>query len=354
MVRLLQLFIFIPTFLAIYFSVNYYVYFRILGLLEIPKSFLHYSIFIALALSYILAVMLERFFHSIFTRSFYALASVWMGVMFFLFSTLIIYELLNPLFKFNPRTAGIIIIIFVSLISLFSIINAIQLKTNHVSLDGFGAELKVVQLSDIHAGTIKNSKYLHNLVDKVNKLNPDMIFITGDLVDGSGPLRYDSYDPLKALNAKTFFIHGNHETYEGLEPVEEIINKLNFTLLKDSVVTYKGIQIAGLNFTEDIIKMNTSLNSLIIDNSIPSILLNHAPILAKEASLKGFNLQLSGHTHNGQIFPFNLLVKMQFKYLNGLYKIDNMFLYVSPGTSTWGPPMRLGSTNEITVFNLKK
>ena len=276
-----------------------------------------------------------------------------MGILIFAFSTLLIFEIINIFYKVDPNIAGIIILVFVSIISLYSLLNSLNTDIVAIDLEGFGKEMKIVQLSDVHVGTMKNSKYLTELVSKVNDLKPDIVLITGDLVDGSGPLHYESYQPLENLESKTFFIHGNHETYENLVGVENIIEKLNITLLKNEVVQYKDVQIAGIEFTERKEIVKESIENLNIISSKSSVLMTHVPLGYEEASKKGFNLMLSGHTHNGQIYPFNLLVRIAFKHIKGQYFVDEMMHYVSPGTSTWGPPMRLGSRNEITVFNTK-
>ena len=117
---------------------------------------------------------------------------------------------------------------------------------------------------------------------------------------------------------------------------------------------FKGIQIVGVQYAIEHEHLKKTLGKLKIDKKKPSILLYHMPAEIPAADEKGVSLILSGHTHFGQIFPHTLLVKLVFPYILGLYKLKNMFLYVSPGTGTWGPYMRLGSTNEITVIELKK
>ena len=116
----------------------------------------------------------------------------------------------------------------------------------------------------------------------------------------------------------------------------------------------KGIQFVGIGYSDDKKLIKKKLGRLKIAKNKPSVLLYHVPLGMEHAKKKGIDLQLSGHTHKGQVFPFNYLVMIEFRYLAGLYDIDGMKLYVSPGTGTWGPPMRLGSRNEITVLKLRK
>jgi uncharacterized protein len=119
------------------------------------------------------------------------------------------------------------------------------------------------------------------------------------------------------------------------------------------MVECKGIQVIGSEYSFDQNHMKKVINELKIRNDMPSIVLNHLPREIESAAEAGIGLQLSGHTHAGQMFPFNYLVRLMFKYMHGLYNYQGTYLYVSPGTGTWGPPMRLGSRCEITYITLK-
>jgi hypothetical protein len=250
-----------------------------------------------------------------------------------------------------------VLLLIVSSITLYSFINARVLNVEHVSLSikNLKTPLKIVQLSDIHVGTINNFSYLEKIVEKVNAENPDLVFITGDLFDGSAPIIPETLKPLDDLSAKTFFSTGNHEAYEGIEKVRITLANSSVTLLENSLFIQDGIQIIGAN--DPSIQPKKSLQKILevlpIDRGVPTILMYHQPKDWVVAQKFGIDLQLSGHTHNGQIFPFNLLVKIPFPNIKGLYTKDNVYLYTSPGTGTWGPPLRFGSRSEITVFHLE-
>jgi predicted MPP superfamily phosphohydrolase len=152
------------------------------------------------------------------------------------------------------------------------------------------------------------------------------------------------------LKAKTFFVTGNHESYLGIDNVEKVLSSTNVDFLEDRMAEYKGLQIIGMNFGESF--NGPDLSKVKFDSSKPSVLLYHSPSGVEESSKAGISLQLSGHTHAGQIDPFNLILKLFYPAISGLHKFGNMYLYISPGTGTWGPPIRVGSLNEITVLNL--
>jgi len=278
-----------------------------------------------------------------------------MGVLFLLFSSLLVYELIR-LFVVIPKFyAGVGILLLVVLISLYALINAsfVITKNVDVTLEGLKSDLKVVQLSDIHVGTVRKTKFLERIVFRTNELNPDVVFITGDLVDGSGPLHKGMFDALKELKAPAFFVIGNHEVYEGLDKVFELLSDTSIKVLRNEVVVFKDVRIVGVDYSESKAYLGNVLEKLDINKTKPAILLFHNPISLDAAANNGIDLQLSGHTHNGQLFPFSLLVKLVYKYSVGLHNYKDMQIYISPGTGTWGPPMRLGSRNEITVINLK-
>ncbi|MBU4502353.1 MAG: metallophosphoesterase [Nanoarchaeota archaeon] len=355
--RILQLSIFISIFSLIVLGLHYYVLFRIFGLLSLKKSYLSHLIVIGLSFSFVAANFLVSKQFNLFTRAFYAVSSSWMGILFFLFSTLIIYEVLKFFIKFDPKHVGMTILIIVGIISIFSIINAQFVTVRTVSIPDFPEKLRAVQITDMHIGTLYNHGYIKNVVDNVNKLDPDVVFITGDLVSGGAKLRPGMFDELKKIKAKTFFVYGNHEFYEDLKEFDKVFSTTGIKILHDEVVEFNGVQILGTEFFQGGgfhgesggIPLKELLEKVKVSEEKPLIILKHIP-----GGLEGSNadLILSGHTHAGQIFPFTVFTRMATKYVSGLYKDGKTNIYVSAGTGTWGPPMRFGSRNEITLFEL--
>ena len=316
-------------------------------------SFLAFGTF-----SYLLFHIIESFFPSFVTRKLYYVAASYLGIIFISFFIILAYELIKLVFKFNIPIINSLVVALILLISVFSLINGAKIHTiNHELTFDYSAEnFTFVHLTDIHLGSIRDQNYLDDVVDKTIAAKPDVVFITGDMFDGTAPLSDEMLEPFNRLKVPIYFSLGNHEQYEGLSKVIEVLEKTNITILDNKVEHFKGIQLIGVDFSESKTNLEFILPNLKYNSSVPTILLSHAPDGFTYASSNGVDLMLSGHTHGGQIFPFNFLVRLRYKYVEGLHKLNNSFLYVNPGTGTWGPPMRLGSDNEIAVFkiNFKK
>ncbi len=227
--------------------------------------------------------------------------------------------------------------------------------------DGF----RIVQLTDIHIGPTIKRNFVETIVRQVGDLRADLIAFTGDLVDGSVRWLRDDVAPLKELSAPhgKFFVTGNHEYYSGVEPWMEEADRLGFTMLVNEHRligrSEKSLVLAGVTDYGggDFLASHVSNPAAAIANS-PSdsvkILLAHQPKSIVEASRAGYDLQLSGHTHGGQFFPWDGMARLIQPYIKGLHKHENTFVYVSRGSGYWGPPLRLGIPPEITVITLKQ
>lgn len=355
MPRIIQYVMFISLFFAGFLVLNYYVFFGMYFLLDLPMTNGFYLIMLVAALSYPVSTIFERIMSNNITRIFYSAASAWMGISFYLLFLLIIYLALSFFVQMPRTTVGILIILLTALISGYSIYNSYLLKIKEIKIPikGLHADLKVVHLSDIHIGSIRNSGYMRRIVNETNKLNPDVVFITGDVVDGSAKLHKHTFKDIDRLNSPVFFVTGNHELYEGIGEVFRVLGGTKLRILRNEVVEFNQIQVVGVEYSFERNHLKNTLKRLEIDKDKPSILLYHLPKGLKESNEAGIDLQLAGHTHNGQMIPFNFLVKLMFPYISGLYEYKGTKLYVSPGTGTWGPPMRLGSNCEITLIKLK-
>lgn len=349
--------IFISIFLIIYLGMHYYVFWRLGYLLSIKQKIWHYIPLLILTVLFPVASIIERSFSNGFIRAFYTISAIWIGMIFFLFFSLVIFEIFNAFIKIPKYEAGIFILIAAGIITFISIITAlnISIQTIQIPMENLDKDYKIVQLSDVHIGTVHNSRYLKNIVADVNSIDPDFVVITGDLFDGSGKLVEYNISSLNDINADIFFVTGNHERYIGLDEVFGLLNKTKIKIIRNQVIDYGGIQIVGVDDGEnEFTKENPVLKGLEISKSMPSILLFHRPIGLEDANNAGIDLQLSGHTHRGQMFPFTIFVKLFYPKDHGLYKYKDLNLYVSQGTGTWGPPMRFLSRSEITVINLVK
>jgi predicted MPP superfamily phosphohydrolase len=216
----------------------------------------------------------------------------------------------------------------------------------------------------LHIGLEIRHAFVDDVVQKTNAMNPDMIVLTGDMVDGSVEHLREHAAPLAALKAKhgVYFVTGNHEYYSGADEWIAEFRRLGIRVLRNERVEIDvpgaGFDLAGIddwsahNFgAHHGADLKRALSER--DDSRAVILLAHNPKAGEEAIEHGVDLQLSGHTHGGQIWPFNYAVRLTTPWVKGLYQEGNTQIYVSPGTGYWGPPMRLGTTAEITKVVLR-
>jgi predicted MPP superfamily phosphohydrolase len=225
------------------------------------------------------------------------------------------------------------------------------------------AGFRIVQISDLHLGPTLGKRFTEKVVARTNALAPDVVALTGDFVDGNVATLRGAVEPLSGLKPReaTFFIPGNHEYYWGVEAWMREFSRLGAAiLLNEHAVIRRGgsaLVIAGVadynaghmipEHASDPVKALRGAPA-----GAPRILLAHHPESHLDAEPAGFQLQLSGHTHGGQFFPFSLLVRMTHRHCKGLYRIGEMWLYVSRGTGYWGPPIRFGVPAEITLIRL--
>jgi uncharacterized protein len=216
----------------------------------------------------------------------------------------------------------------------------------------------VVQLSDIHLGHIWGAPFLEKLVSESKAQNPGAVFITGDLFDGADGRLDSLVAPLDGLQAPrgVYFITGNHETYLGVNRAFAALEKTKARILNDEMVTLDGLQIIGVAYprrgeSKDLAEVAKKLG---YDPKLPSILLFHSPAQTERVKAAGISVQLAGHTHYGQIFPFQFVTWRVFgKYYRGLHVEGDYTLYTSSGAGTWGPAMRTGNRAEIAVLHLE-
>jgi predicted MPP superfamily phosphohydrolase len=239
-------------------------------------------------------------------------------------------------------------------ISFYAISNGYRLKVKNIRIPikGLKSEFRLIQLSDVHIGPIRNQSFLEKVVQCCNEISSDLIVITGDLFDGSSKIDENISKTLNKLKSPILFIPGNHDYFQGMDDVVKVLNETKIKVLRNEVYRVGELQILGVDYSYQSNYLESTLKKLSYDKDKPCLLLYHLPDEFKVASNEGINLQLSGHTHHGQFYPFNLIVKIRFQFLKGLYKMGETFLYVSPGTGTWGPPMRLGSRSQITSITL--
>jgi uncharacterized protein len=218
------------------------------------------------------------------------------------------------------------------------------------------AGFRILQLSDLHVGPTIRRRFVDAVVNRANALQPDLIAVTGDVADGLVPDLRDHVAPLGRLHAPhgTYFVTGNHEYYWDVRGWTRELERLGLNVLSNEhrVVT-RG---AGRLLLAGVTDLSAASDPVGAARGAPPsdvrVLLAHQPRSAYAAQAAGYDLQLSGHTHGGQYFPFNLLVRLFEPFVAGLHRLESMWLYVSRGTGYWGPPLRLGAPAEITVLEL--
>lgn len=223
----------------------------------------------------------------------------------------------------------------------------------------------IVQISDLHVGPTIKRPYVEDVLEKISRLNPDLIAVTGDLVDGSVKYLKSELQPLKDMIAPygTFFVTGNHEYYSGVDQWLDETDRLGMKNLINSneLISKAGDQIAIAGITDlrahqikPAHRSDPELALRSVPEDITKIVLAHQPNSIHSVHETGADLQLSGHTHGGQFWPFTYPVKMTHPYIAGLHDHQGTQIYVNRGTGYWGPPLRIGVPAEITLIRLKK
>jgi uncharacterized protein len=369
MARVIYFALFLLLMVLVYFFSHYYIYLRLSKVLNINKKIILVGI-IALALLFFLANFLIRTFDNTLSRAIYFISATWIGVLLFLIIGFALVDLIyfissNSGKTLDYKTLSFVMLVLVVLISGYALYNARSVKINEVTIKVNNLpndinNLKILQMSDLHLGAVNSADFMEKLVERSNSLEPDLVLITGDVFDGTTGINEEMVAPLKNLKSKygTYFTTGNHETYAGLDESVRLIELQNVTVLRNEIKNISGVQLIGIDYpaSDEFSQNNTELAKLKnqIDKNKTSILMYHSPSGLQESVNAGINLQLSGHLHNGQVFPFSLLQRVLFKYVSGQYKIQETNLYVSQGAGTWGPPMRLGSHSEIALITLKR
>jgi uncharacterized protein len=312
----------------------------------------------------------------------------WIGLLFMgLFSSLLVLTALRDVLLLLLRVAnlalsaarplealtaetGVAVPLVGIAITLLGFLNArrtARVVMVEIPLRGLPAGLQgftIAQISDIHVGPTIKRRYLERIVESVNRLKPDLVAITGDLVDGSVAELASQVEPLRRLVSRygSFFVTGNHEYYSGVDAWVAELERLGIRVLHNEhvVIERAGARLVvagvpdfgGRHFHESHRSDPQQALAGAPPDAAARVLLAHQPRSAPAAAKAGFDLQLSGHTHGGQFLPWNFLVRLQQPFTAGLHKVEQLWVYVSRGTGYWGPPKRFGAPSEITQLKL--
>jgi len=374
--RVINFIIFFVIVLLIYSLANYYIFIR--GLQAIPQHsrwrIPYQALFLFLALSYIMGRFLEKIWLSVISDIFVWIGSFWLAMFFYFLLIVVVIDLVRLINHWFPffqlitdnyvklKQVTFFVSIGIVLVTvLYGYINACSFRVRKLDLtiakQTNMKKMNIVAVSDIHLGTIVGRKRFYKIVNKINELNPDLILLPGDIVDENlAPvIRKNLGEALLHLKSKfgVYAITGNHEYIGGVESAVNYLEQHGVTLLRDSVVkVIDSIYIVGRedrSIRQFNGKQRKKLVELMrnVDKNFPVILMDHQPFGLNEAEENGFDLQLSGHSHHGQLWPINFITNAVYEKSWGYLKKGSTHIYVSCGVGTWGPPVRIGSRPEI-------
>ena len=376
--------VFFTIFFTIYTALNYYIFIRGWQALS-SMAFLrpyYIIIFVLVAYGYVFSKMLYKFLPPLVYDIWLGVGAIWFAFLVYFILLLLgldLIRLVESFYHFLPnyiynnyeltkKITGIVIIALVGLIVFLGNLNKrdITIKTLELQLpkgDGKLSELNIVAASDIHLSPIDGERLLMGIVDKMNSLNPDIILLSGDIVDDKAEVLEQRKigESFKRLNPKygIYTINGNHEFINGVDSSVRYAEHLGMKVLRDEfIIIDSSFYIVG---REDV-SMNSftgrkrkTLEDIMssINSELSKILLDHTPVKLEQAEKNGIDIQLSGHTHHGQIWPANVITNMIYEISWGYKKKGKTHYYVTSGAGTWGPPVRTGSKSEIVNIKIK-
>jgi uncharacterized protein len=301
-------------------------------------------------------------------RTLYRIAAVWLGIVSFLFfaagASWVVFGV-TQLASVDVNFHGIVEVLYASAVlsGLAGVLNAgwTRIRRITVRLENLPETWRgrtAALVSDLHLGHVRNASFLRRIVAKVMRENPDAVFLAGDLYDGTAIDAVKAAEPLRNLRAPqgTYFVAGNHEQFGDDSRYLQAVGNAGVRVLHNEKVDVDQLQIVGVPYNQASRDEHFQrvLRQIGVDRNRASILLTHAPDRPHIAEQEGISLQVSGHTHRGQFFPWTWMARRIYRqFVYGLSRIGRMLIYTSSGAGTWGPPLRLGSSPEIVFFQFE-
>ncbi len=321
-----------------------------------------------LSVSFIAASLLAHQYFNPLVRALYTAASVWLGLLsFFFLAACACWIVYGVPFLFGVHLdkrmlaqlcfgAGLLAGIWAMINAAWTRVVRITLKLPNLPASWRGRTAALV--SDLHLGHVRNQGFLRRIVRKLSQLRPDILFIAGDMYDGTVVDLAPLEKPWAEFSAPfgAYFITGNHEQFTSPAKYLEAVRQSGIRVLENEKVVVEGLQIVGVHYHDstNVERFRSILRQVAVDRGAASILLVHNPNRLPVAAEAGISLQLSGHTHRGQYFPFTAVVSRIYgEFAYGLHYFRELAVYTSCGVGTWGPPMRLGSNPEIVLFRFE-
>jgi hypothetical protein len=318
-----------------------------------------------LSVSLVLTSFLAFRYSNLAVRCLYTVAASWLGIFYlFILASILcwVFYGLTKLFHLSLNEKILIeILLGMALVaSLYGFINAGVIRMTQISLQlphlpSAWKGKTAVWVSDTHLGQVRKEGFARQIANKINILHPDIVFIGGDLYDGGAVDLDKMVEPFSQISVPygIYFITGNHEEFYDNTPYLDAVRRAGIRVLYNEKVDLDGLQIIGVDYRDSSKEeqFRTILQKMGIDPHQPSILLKHAPFHLQVAKEQGISLQLSGHTHQGQVFLFRFITSKVYQgYDYGLKWFGHLLVYTSSGAGTWGPPIRLDTKPEIVVI----
>ena len=363
---------FLVVFLSLWTLIHVYAVWRLATLPLVVAHVPRWLVIAAVAFlwaAYPLARILDRQGVKFLPRPLEFIGADWMGVMFLLVSALLLADVVTGFGHFMPRIAGGVRTGAVGVAAALSLVAIVQgmrdpiVRDYAVPMPGLPRErdrLVMVELSDVHLGTLIGERWMARQVARVNALKPDVIVVVGDLIDGNVGEVEPLLPVLRQLSAPlgVWAVTGNHEFYAGLDRSVRLFEEAGFRVLRDhSAEVVPGLVFAGVDDLTG--RRQFNLDGEPVRRALAgrppgaTVLLSHTPWKADLAAADGAGLMVCGHTHDGQIWPFNYLVRPVYKLMGGIYRVAAMPVIVGRGAGTWGPRMRLWQPSEIVRITLR-
>jgi predicted MPP superfamily phosphohydrolase len=321
-----------------------------------------------LSISFVVASLLAWRSSNVVVRVLYKISAVWLGVLSFCFlaacSCWALYGGARLLGMHPDQRLLVAVVLGLALLaSLYGIVNAAWTRVRRVtvklpSLPESWRGRVAALVSDTHLGHVRGARFVRRLVAMLAHLRPDIIFIGGDMYDGTAAKVAELAAPLAELTPPwgAYFVAGNHEEFSDHAKYLDAVRQSGVRVLNNEKVTVDGLQIVGVHYRDSTNddRFRAVLRRAAVDRDRASILLTHAPDRVKISEEEGISLQLSGHTHGGQFFPFTWITSRIYgKFVYGLQRLGNLLVYISYGAGTWGPPFRVGTSPEIVLIQFE-
>ena len=365
----------IPTFVAIIQTILFLVHLALYSTWKFfwgpmdPQALFGLRVALALlSVSFVAASLLGFRYFNFLVRIFYTLSALWLGLVNFLFlaacASWVVYvvpELFGA--RLERRPLALAFLGLALLMAIYGVVNASWTRVRRITvkLPGLPEPWRgrtAALVSDWHLGHVRNRGFVRHILRMLARLQPDVLFITGDLYDGTAADLERLAEPWAkfSLPLGSYFVTGNHEEFTSPTKYLDAVKRCGIRVLTNEKIIVHGLQIVGVHYQDSVNagKLQSVLAQAALDRSVASILLVHTPNLPQIAEEAGVSLQLCGHTHRGQFFPFTLIVSRiyrQFAY--GLNRLGGLTIYTSSGAGTWGPPFRVGTNPEIVLIRFE-